>query len=100
MDIRQIDRIAAGKRLKSIPFIVGGRGSGLSIGARVPCVIVKSFRGPVAQLGARFHGMEEVDGSNPSRSTKFLKDLAALLAFVAVTGVHLESKFGRRGVKE
>ena len=26
--------------------------------------------GPVAQLGARFHGMEEVDGSNPSRSTK------------------------------
>jgi hypothetical protein len=21
-------------------------------------------------LGARFHGMEEVDGSNPSRSTK------------------------------
>src|SRR3954468_5754434 len=28
--------------------------------------------GPVAQLGARFHGMEEVDGSNPSRSTKFL----------------------------
>jgi hypothetical protein len=31
--------------------------------------------GPVAQLGARFHGMEEVDGSNPSRSTKFLKHL-------------------------
>src|SRR5579871_1813687 len=28
------------------------------------------LRGPVAQLGARFHGMEEVDGSNPSRSTK------------------------------
>ena len=27
--------------------------------------------GPVAQLGARFHGMEEVVGSNPSRSTKF-----------------------------
>ena len=24
----------------------------------------------MAQLGARFHGMEEVDGSNPSRSTK------------------------------
>src|ERR1035437_8349013 len=32
-------------------------------------------RGPVAQLGARFHGMEEVDGSNPSRSTKFLKHI-------------------------
>ena len=27
--------------------------------------------GPVAQLGARFHGMEEVVGSNPTRSTKF-----------------------------
>jgi hypothetical protein len=26
-------------------------------------------RGPVAQLGARFHGMEEVVGSNPTRST-------------------------------
>ena len=26
--------------------------------------------GPVAQLGARFHGMEEVIGSNPIRSTK------------------------------
>jgi hypothetical protein len=28
----------------------------------------------VAQLGARFHGMEEVDGSNPSRSTKVLSN--------------------------
>ena len=26
--------------------------------------------GPVAQLGARFHGMEEVIGSIPIRSTK------------------------------
>jgi hypothetical protein len=25
----------------------------------------------VAQLGARFHGMEEVVGSNPTRSTSF-----------------------------
>ena len=25
----------------------------------------------MAQLGARFHGMEEVKGSNPFRSTKF-----------------------------
>jgi hypothetical protein len=30
-----------------------------------------SNRGPVAQLGARFHGMEEVVGSIPTRSTKF-----------------------------
>lgn len=29
----------------------------------------------MAQLGARFHGMEEVKGSNPFRSTKLLKDL-------------------------
>ena len=28
--------------------------------------------GPVAQLGARFHGMEEVAGSIPARSTKLL----------------------------
>jgi hypothetical protein len=32
----------------------------------------------VAQLGARFHGMEEVVGSNPTRSTKFfLEKLSA-----------------------
>ena len=29
----------------------------------------------MAQLGARFHGMEEVKGSNPFRSTKLLKHL-------------------------
>ena len=33
--------------------------------------------GPVAQLGARFHGMEEVIGSNPIRSTKLFKRLRA-----------------------
>jgi hypothetical protein len=31
--------------------------------------------GPVAQLGARFHGMEEVVGSIPTRSTKSLYNL-------------------------
>jgi hypothetical protein len=31
--------------------------------------------GPVAQLGARFHGMEEVVGSIPTRSTKSLNRL-------------------------
>jgi hypothetical protein len=30
--------------------------------------------GPVAQLGARFHGMEEVVGSIPTRSTNFLNE--------------------------
>ena len=28
--------------------------------------------GPVAQLGARFHGMEEVVGSIPTRSTNYI----------------------------
>ena len=32
-------------------------------------------RGPVAQLGARFHGMEEVAGSIPARSTNLLNQL-------------------------
>ena len=31
--------------------------------------------GPVAQLGARFHGMEEVVGSIPTRSTNSLNNL-------------------------
>ena len=35
--------------------------------ARIDRVLPKS--GPVAQLGARFHGMEEVIGSIPIRST-------------------------------
>jgi hypothetical protein len=30
--------------------------------------------GPVAQLGARFHGMEEVVGSIPTRSTNYFKN--------------------------
>jgi hypothetical protein len=34
-----------------------------------------SLCGPVAQLGARFHGMEEVIGSIPIRSTKQLNNL-------------------------
>jgi hypothetical protein len=35
-----------------------------------------SLCGPVAQLGARFHGMEEVTGSIPVRSTNQIKHLA------------------------
>ena len=54
-----------------------------------PYVIVKSSRGPVAQLGARFHGMEEVDGSNPSRSTKFLKHLPPSPAKNPFAGVQI-----------
>jgi hypothetical protein len=49
--------------------------------------------GPVAQLGARFHGMEEVDGSNPSRSTTTFQTLTVLQpAKHVITGVQLESK--------
>jgi hypothetical protein len=33
---------------------------------------VLPYSGPVAQLGARFHGMEEVVGSIPTRSTNFI----------------------------
>jgi hypothetical protein len=33
--------------------------------------VVPPQSGPVAQLGARFHGMEEVVGSIPTRSTIF-----------------------------
>jgi hypothetical protein len=36
--------------------------------------------GPVAQLGARFHGMEEVIGSIPIRSTKILVNIKCLQA--------------------
>jgi hypothetical protein len=36
--------------------------------SRIERVLPES--GPVAQLGARFHGMEEVIGSIPIRSTK------------------------------
>src|SRR5271163_3570805 len=38
-------------------------------------------RGPVAQLGARFHGMEEVVGSIPTRSTNSLNNLEGETAF-------------------
>ena len=42
-------------------------------GLRIEAVLPKS--GPVAQLGARFHGMEEVIGSIPIRSTNYFKHL-------------------------
>ena len=41
----------------------------MSIGC-APCYIRMKRSGPVAQLGARFHGMEEVVSSNLTRSTK------------------------------
>ena len=41
--------------------------------------------GPVAQLGARFHGMEEVIGSIPIRSTKYFNNLRASPLRLCVT---------------
>jgi hypothetical protein len=32
---------------------------------------VRTFRGAIAQLGERLHGMQEVGGSIPPSSTKF-----------------------------
>src|SRR6266478_5177712 len=43
--------------------------------ARIERVLPES--GPVAQLGARFHGMEEVIGSIPIRSTNYFNYLEA-----------------------
>ncbi len=40
--------------------------------ARLLCKQVFSACGAIAQLGERFHGMEEVVGSIPSGSTKLL----------------------------
>ena len=40
-------------------------------GAKIGQSIDRDDRGPVAQLGARFNGIEEVRGSNPLRSTRF-----------------------------
>ena len=44
--------------------------------------------GPVAQLGARFHGMEEVVGSNPTRSTK-----PSIMPSVYILQRHTTGKF-------
>ncbi len=48
------------------------RSSPFDSGAVVP---QNKKSGPVAQLGARFHGMEEVIGSIPIRSTKPFNNL-------------------------
>src|SRR5580693_2128863 len=52
--------------------------------------------GPVAQLGARFHGMEEVVSSNLTRSTKtFHRLTVSAPPWKTHCGVQLESEFGR-----
>ena len=53
------------------PGNVGENDSGTSLDPDSSDFLVFN-RGPVAQLGARFHGMEEVAGSIPARSTNSL----------------------------
>ena len=52
--------------------------------ARIEEVLPES--GPVAQLGARFHGMEEVTGSIPVRSTKQPSTISGLAPAFALIG--------------
>src|ERR1051325_682111 len=66
-------RLAAGLPRNGIFLIVGNRASSVSI-----CYLGRNWNGPVAQLGARFHGMEEVESSNLSRSTNHLFALIQL----------------------
>jgi hypothetical protein len=59
-----------------------------------------SKSGPVAQLGARFHGMEEVVGSIPTRSTKSLNKLDGAPAHsrgVCVVVCVITGRFGAQG---
>ncbi len=59
-----------------------------------------SVSGPVAQLGARFHGMEEVVGSIPTRSTKSLNKLDRASAHtmgVCVMVCVITRRFGAMG---
>ena len=51
--------------------------------SRSPGSGILSFKcGPVAQLGARFHGMEEVVGSIPTRSTIIFNGLASIAILI------------------
>ena len=63
-------------------FILGDGKTSLSTEC-IPAlyVILANSDGPVAQLGARFHGMEEVVSSNLTRSTKIIKHLSLFLPF-------------------
>ncbi len=59
-------------RSARIPMAVGSE--------RLLCFLQNS--GPVAQLGARFHGMEEVVGSIPTRSTNPANNLRGIPVLV------------------
>src|ERR1700722_3366304 len=81
--------VAAPLPLNRIFTIVGKRARAVSI-----CYIrVSQPNGPVAQLGARFHGMEEVVSSNLTRSTKAFHTLTVFIpTWNVASGVQLESK--------
>ena len=53
-------------------------------------------RGPVAQLGARLNGIEEVRGSNPLRSTIFcaLNRSSRLAKSITESRVAVEARYG------
>ena len=57
-------------------------------------VVLSPTSGPVAQLGARFHGMEEVVGSIPTRSTIFNHLRQQLISVVPVVVPLVESLHG------
>jgi hypothetical protein len=66
---KQIEEVAR----VDYPGNVGENEFGTSLDPDSPGFGFPAFnRGPVAQLGARFHGMEEVAGSIPARSTNSL----------------------------
>jgi hypothetical protein len=53
----------------------------LSFGNGANNIVTAVKFGPIAQLGERFNGIEEVKGSNPFRSTRdFVDDVPALPA--------------------
>jgi hypothetical protein len=75
-EAKLVDKCAAGGRVlahstlfrhRSPPEMFPGSAKELTSRACSPKI---ELSGPVAQLGARFHGMEEVIGSIPIRSTK------------------------------
>ena len=67
--------------------------------ARVCVVRELPKRGPVAQLGARFHGMEEVVSSNLTRSTKTFQRLTTKrsIGTTPVVPVWCPKRIGRLG---
>ena len=58
----------SGRRKGLIPLAKHDRDSSLTLPG--PIRTMRGFRGAIAQLGERLHGMQEVGGSIPPSSTK------------------------------